>query len=93
MPNKFAHIRSDRVDPRDPNSSHECLWPDCHIQVPRSHWGCREHWETLPKALRNGIWQAYELGQEDHPDRMTEAYIVACEAAQSWIRTYRVVQR
>lgn len=90
MANKYAHVRSARVDP---STNHTCHWPDCHIQVPRAHWGCREHWMALPKAIRDRIWNAYQAGQEDDRELVSEAYIDAASAAQNWIRSYLAASR
>jgi hypothetical protein len=95
-PNKYHHVRSAVLDPE---RSHECHWPDCHVQVPAAKWGCKDHWLALPKAIRDRIWNAYTLGQEDAHELVSQAYLDAASAAQSWIRSYlaaanaRVVHR
>lgn len=27
-------------------------------------WGCREHWYSLPKKIRDAVWREYQPGQE-----------------------------
>lgn len=65
---------------------HACHWPGCRRQVPPAMWGCRRHWEQLPKNIRDAIWRAFRPGQEK-TGRVTEAYIQAARAAQNWIAT------
>jgi hypothetical protein len=48
-------------------------------------WGCRKHWFTLPKMLRDRIWAAYRPGQEIDK-RPSETYLDAAGAVQLWIR-------
>lgn len=48
-------------------------------------WGCKPHWFALPKALRDRIWDTYQVGQEDRMDP-SPAYLEAAEAVQAWIR-------
>lgn len=43
---------------------HTCHWPGCGKLVPPSMWGCKPHWFTLPKKLRDLIWATYIPGQE-----------------------------
>lgn len=68
--------------------NHHCHWPGCEHQVPPSKWGCSQHWFTLPKHLRDRIWQTFEPGQE-----VTKApsrdYLAAADAVQVWIKEYK----
>ncbi len=64
---------------------HTCHWPGCFAQVPPAMWGCKRHWYTLPKELRDRIWQTYRPGQEVSLTPSTD-YITAARAAQDWIR-------
>jgi hypothetical protein len=50
-------------------------------------WGCRKHWFTLPKALRDRIWATYRPGQEVTKDP-SELYMAAAIDVQRWIRDY-----
>lgn len=48
-------------------------------------WGCKTHWFTLPKRLRDRIWATYRSGQEIDK-RPSETYLDAAKAVQEWIR-------
>lgn len=50
-------------------------------------WGCKPHWMRLPYAIREAIWSAYVVGQEDRMDPSDE-YVRAAERAQEWIRLH-----
>jgi hypothetical protein len=50
-------------------------------------WGCRRHWFTLPKPLRDRIWKTYRPGQERTKDPSPE-YLAAAAGVQQWIRSY-----
>ena len=74
---------------RQPQSRRpQCHWPDCREQVPPAMWGCRRHWFSLPKVLRDKIWDAYSPGQEERLDPSAE-YMAAAEEVQEWIAAYR----
>lgn len=76
---KVAYVKSQRQTRR-----HECHWPGCTKQVPPAMWGCREHWYTLPKHLRDRIWRTFQPGQEVS-QRPSEAYLAAARDVQAWI--------
>jgi hypothetical protein len=76
---KVAHVKR-AGQTRD----HECHWPGCKVQVPPAVWGCRPHWYTLPKPLRDAIWRAYRPGQEETGTPSRE-YLDAATAVQAWI--------
>jgi len=42
---------------------------------------------TLPKSIRESIWDAYRPGQEEDGE-VSEQYLAASERAFAWIRTY-----
>jgi hypothetical protein len=67
--------------------NHHCHWPGCDRQVPPAVWGCRPHWYTLPKELRNRIWQAYRPGQEID-QKPSETYVTVAREVQAWIERY-----
>lgn len=77
---KVQHVRAARQT-RD----HDCHWPGCTEQVPPARWGCRKHWYMLPATIRGAIWDAYQRGQEETLE-VSEAYVKAARAAQTWIR-------
>jgi len=79
--NLIAHLQ--RTYPR-PAAAHTCHWPGCAAAVPPAMWGCRKHWFTLPKALRDEIWRTYRPGQEI-TKTPSEAYLHAAHAVQAWI--------
>lgn len=56
-------------------------------------WGCRVHWFTLPKRLRDRIWATYRAGQEI-TKTPSASYIEAAQAVQRWIaEQYPATQR
>ena len=63
--------------------AHRCHWPTCNVSVPPKMWGCRAHWFTLPKPIRDEIWRTYRPGQEITKDP-SDAYMVAAQAAQDF---------
>lgn len=81
----------DHVKRAGQTRAHHCHWPGCGEQVPPAKWGCRKHWFTLPKALRDRIWLAYRPGQENTltPSR---AYLQAADDVQQWIREHLAQQ-
>lgn len=79
---KAAHVRSQGQDRR-----HECHWPGCQRQVPPAMWGCRQHWFSLPKHLRDAIWDAYVPGQEQRMDP-SEEYLAVAHEVQEWIKAH-----
>lgn len=47
-------------------------------------WGCKKHWFSLPKRLRDRIWTTYRRGQEITKTPSAE-YIKAANDVQDWI--------
>ena len=86
MTSKADHVRAAR-QPRP----HTCHWPGCEKQVKPAMWGCRKHWYTLPQSIRTAIWAAYRPGQEDD-GKPSNAYLLAADEAQQWIREYLAKQ-
>jgi hypothetical protein len=72
--------------------SHHCHWPGCEAQVPPAMWGCKPHWFSLPRGLRDRIWRAYQPGQE-RTMRPSAEYIAAAKAVQDWIVAFQASQR
>lgn len=64
--------------------SHKCHWPGCEKEVPPKLWGCREHWFSLPKRLRDKIWSTYQAGQEITKTPSKE-YLETAHEVQQWI--------
>ena len=60
---------------------HICSWPDCRRPVPLDMWGCKPHWFTLPKEIRDEIWQGYRRAGKLSPE-----WLAANEQALEWIR-------
>jgi hypothetical protein len=71
---------------------HTCHWPGCPAKVPPAMWGCRKHWFTLPKMLRDRIWANYRPGQEIDK-RPSETYLEVASAVQLWIRGHLEMQK
>ena len=69
-------------------SGHRCHWPGCEQHVPPAMWGCKAHWFSLPKRLRDRIWAAYRRGQEVTKTPSAE-YVDAAHEVQHWISEYR----
>lgn len=64
---------------------HTCHWPGCTVEVPPKLWGCKPHWFTLPKRLRDKIWATYVPGQEIRKDP-SEAYLKVADEVEAWCR-------
>lgn len=69
------------------NRDHHCHWPGCGKQVPPAMWGCKHHWLLLPKRIRERLWLAYRIGQEEDMKPSVE-YISVARAVQDWIKTH-----
>ena len=69
---------------------HMCHWPGCEKEVAPQLWGCRGHWCSLPKHLRDRIWQTYVPGQEISKTPSAE-YIAAAHAVQLWISANKIL--
>jgi hypothetical protein len=50
-------------------------------------WGCKPHWFKLPKALRDRIWETYEIGQEVSMTPSDE-YLAVAHEVQAWIEEH-----
>jgi len=66
---------------------HGCHWPGCGAEVPPAQWGCRTHWYALPKWLRDKVWRAYRVGQEETMTPSRE-YLAVADEVQEWIREH-----
>lgn len=79
---KVEHVRTElrQAQTRD----HHCHWPGCNQQVPPAAWGCRPHWYSLPKPLRDKVWDAYRPGQEQ-TQTPSARYIEVAREVQAWI--------
>lgn len=66
---------------------HLCHWPGCTKEVPPAMWGCKPHWFTLPKKLRDLIWATYVPGQEI-TKTPSEDYIAAAQQVQVWCKAW-----
>lgn len=73
-------------------TAHRCHWPGCDKEVPPIMWGCKAHWFSLPRKLRDEIWRTYRRGQEVTKAPSAE-YIAAAKAVQDWIAAYQSSQR
>lgn len=63
---------------------HTCHHPRCNTPVPEKMFACRPHWFSLPKRIRDRIWDEYVPGQEIRKDP-TGGYInAAVEAINYW---------
>lgn len=66
------------------SNAHTCHWPGCNKEVPPAMWGCKPHWFSLPKHLRDRIWGTYRRGQEISKTPSRE-YLIAAQDVQRWI--------
>jgi hypothetical protein len=73
---------------REQRFAHTCHWPGCDKRVPPAMWGCKAHWFSLPKRLRDRIWRAYRPGQEITKTPSAE-YIEAAQEVQRWIKEFK----
>lgn len=48
-------------------------------------WGCKPHWFRLPAPIRERIWRAYRINQEND-QRPSREYVKVAREAQDWIR-------
>lgn len=54
-------------------SAHPCPC-GCGADIPQHMLSCRRSWYSLPKTLRNGIWDAFTSGDTGrHAELITEA--------------------
>ena len=65
---------------------HCCGWPGCPVKVELDLWGCKHHWFTLPREVRQAIWKAYRRGQTVWT--ASPEYLAAITAAAKWIRQH-----
>lgn len=45
--------------------AHTCHATECKVNVPPQMFMCRSHWFSLPKILRDKVWDTYRPGQCD----------------------------
>lgn len=43
---------------------HTCHAHGCTRAVSPAMWGCKMHWFSLPKKIRDAVWREYRSGQE-----------------------------
>lgn len=82
--NDDIHEKVEYVKSQGQTRNHHCHWPGCNKQVAPALWGCRPHWYSLPKYLRDKIWATYKIGQEVNMTPSREYMEVALEV-QRWI--------
>lgn len=51
---------------------HTCHAEGCDLVVPPKMFMCRRHWFTLPKRMRDAVWDVYVPGQEIRKDPTDE---------------------
>jgi hypothetical protein len=84
MTNKFHHLRTASIH----DGSKKCPWPGCVKQIPLALHSCQQHWMVLPKPIRDAIWDAYEVGQEQDLGLVSREYQSADQAAKNWITSF-----
>ena len=83
MTEKVEHVR--RAIRSGETGGHHCHWPGCKAKCAPAAWGCRAHWYSLPKRLRDKVWATYRPGQEVSKDP-SDAYLAVADEVQQWIR-------
>lgn len=68
---------------------HICHWDGCNKECPPAMWGCKDHWFTLPKFLRDQVWRAYRPGQEIDKNPSAK-YLAVTWAVGLWIREFKL---
>lgn len=81
-PEKVAHVKA-----AGQTRTHHCHG-GCGKQCPPAMWGCKACWFSLPKYIRDEIWATYRPNQENDL-QPSEAYLVAAEKAQDFLRRKR----
>lgn len=84
---KFTHVRR-----AGQTRNHGCHWPGCTQHVPPAMWGCKRHWFTLPKELRDRVWAAYRPGQEVTLTPSRE-YLQVADEVQRWALDYEAAKK
>ena len=64
--------------------AHRCPSPGCTARVPSGRFACRSHWFTIPKPLRDELWQAYR-----NHGVMSDEYAAAAEACEEFLEADR----
>lgn len=85
---KITVTADGRFNVEPPDGKHTCHWPGCGKEVSPAMWGCKGHWFTLPKHLRERIWATYRRGQEITKSPSPE-YIEAALEVQRWIAAFK----
>lgn len=88
---KVEHVKSQKGD----STEHHChgQMPGCAGECPPAQWGCRNCWMKLPKRLRDLIWRAYRVGQEQDK-RPSREYVAVAREVQTWIdQNYRTKEK
>lgn len=66
---------------------HTCHWDGCNKTCPPKMWGCKDHWFTLPKFLRDRVWASYVPGQEITKTPSFK-YLAIAMLVQEWIKEF-----
>lgn len=61
--------------------AHRCPSPGCEERVPSGRYACRRHWFTIPKPLRDELWQAFRT-----EGIFSEEYIAAAAACKEFLK-------
>lgn len=65
---------------------HTCHAEACRTKVPPKMFMCKMHWYTLPKAMRDKVWDLYTPGQEITKDP-SMAYLEHTQACIEFVAT------
>lgn len=82
---KADHVRQEIA--KGEAGEHGCHWPGgCDVKVPPAQYACQKHWFMIPRALRNRIWAAYSIGQENSKTPSRE-YLAVVRDIDAWYKS------
>lgn len=62
---------------------HTCHFPGCPVEVRPALWGCKKHWMSLPKRLRDAVWREFRPGQEIFKNP-SGSYVAVAKEVHEW---------
>ncbi len=71
------------------SAAHDCPATGCPRRVGQRMLMCRPHWFTVPKALRDAVWDAYAGGLGAGSPAHLAAVSAAVEAVNAKLRERR----
>jgi len=71
--------------------AHTCHATNCNVRVPPEMFMCKSHWFTLPKRLRDKIWDTYRVGQCDDWN-ITKEYSEAAKECIKYLARFEGIE-